>query len=131
MKILIDTDVLLDVVLRREPFHRDSAAVLSWAEVHPGHAAVAPHSLSNLAYIAKEDPRSFTIELLEFVEVAMFGTDAMKAALGFPMDDLEDAMQVAAALSFGADVIVTRNLADYRRSAVRALAPKAFLALAR
>ncbi len=131
MKVLIDTDVLLDVVLRREPFYRDSSAVLSWAEAHPGKASVAPHSLSNLAYIAKEDPRSFIAELIEFVEVATFGTDDMKAALGFPMDDLEDAMQVAASLSFGAGLIVTRNLADYRRSAVRALAPKAFLALVR
>jgi hypothetical protein len=90
VKILIDTDILLDVALRRAEFFADSAAVLSWAEANPGQAAVAWHSLSNVAYLVKPD---------------------------------------AAALSFGARQLVTRNLPDYRRSAVPALAPRAFLEL--
>ncbi len=43
------------------------------------------------------------------------------------MTDLEDAFQAAAALAWGADAIVTRNIADYRRSPVRALTPAEFL----
>jgi predicted nucleic acid-binding protein len=111
VKILIDTDILLDVALHRSEFYAHSASVLSWAEANPGQAAVAWHSLSNLAYMIK------------------VSTSDMHAALGLPMKDLEDAMQVAAALSFGARHLVTRNLPDYRRSAVPALAPQAFLAL--
>lgn len=129
MKILIDTDILLDVALRRAEFFADSAAVLSWAEANPGQAAVAWHSLSNVAYLVKPDARTFIADLLDFVEVAPVSTPDMHAALGLPMKDLEDAMQVAAALSFGARQLVTRNLPDYRRSAVPALAPRAFLDL--
>ncbi len=129
MKILIDTDILLDVALRRAEFFADSAAVLSWAEANPGQAAVAWHSLSNVAYLVKPDARTFIADLLDFVEVAPVSTPDMHAALGLPMKDLEDAMQVAAALSFGARQLVTRNLPDYRRSAVPALAPRAFLEL--
>ncbi len=129
MKILIDTDILLDVALRRAEFFGDSAAVLSWAEANPGQAAVAWHSLSNLAYLVKPDARTFIADLLDFIEVAPVSTSDMRAALGLPMKDMEDAMQVASALSFGARHLVTRNLPDYRRSAVPALAPKAFLAL--
>jgi hypothetical protein len=102
---------------------------LSWAEANPGQAAVAWHSLSNVAYLVKPDARTFIADLLDFVEVAPVSTPDMHAALGLPMKDLEDAMQVAAALSFGARQLVTRNLPDYRRSAVPALAPRAFLEL--
>ena len=129
MKILIDTDILLDIALRRSEFYAHSAAVLSWAEANPGQAAVAWHSLSNLAYMIKPDARTFIADLLDFVEVAQVSTPDMHAAIGLPMKDLEDGMQVAAALSFGARHLVTRNLPDYRRSAVPALAPQAFLAL--
>ncbi len=55
MKILIDTDILLDVALRRAEFFEDFATVLSWAEANRGQAAVAWHSLSNLAYFLKPD----------------------------------------------------------------------------
>lgn len=129
MKILIDTDILLDVALRRSEFYAHSAAVLSWAEANPGQAAMAWHSLSNLAYMIKPDARTLIADLLDFVEVAPVSTSDMLVVVGLPMKNLEDAMQVAAALSFGARHLVTRNLPDYRRSAVPALAPQAFLAL--
>ena len=48
MRVLLDTDILLDVVLAREPFAADSADVLRWAE-SGGAAAVAWHSLTNCA----------------------------------------------------------------------------------
>lgn len=55
MKVLIDTDILLDVALGRTEFFDDSAAVLIWAESHPGQASVAWHSFSNIAYLLKSD----------------------------------------------------------------------------
>ena len=129
MKVLLDTDILLDVALRRPGFFEDSAAVVSWAEANPGEAAVAWHSVANLFYLVRPDGRKFIRELLDFVEVARVGSEEMRAALGFPMKDLEDAMQASAALSFGARHILTRNLPDYRHSPVPALRPEMFLHL--
>ncbi len=126
MKVLLDTDILLDVALRRPEFFEDSAAVLSGAEANPGSAAVAWHSLSNLVYLFRPDGRKFVRELLDFVEVAPVDTADMRGALGFPMKDLEDAMQASAALAFGARYVITRNLSDYRQSPVPALSPAAF-----
>lgn len=123
MKALLDTDVLLDVALRRDAFFQASAALMGWGEAHPGKLLVAWHSLANLFYLVRPDPRQFIKELLEFVDVPEVGRKEMLAALGFPMSDLEDAMQVAAALAGGADFVVTRNLRDYRRSPVHACAP--------
>lgn len=90
---------------------------------------MAWHSLSNVAYLVKPDARTFIADLLDFIEVAPVSTSDMRAALGLPMKDMEDAMQVASALSFGARHLVTRHLPDYRCSAVPALSPKALLAL--
>jgi predicted nucleic acid-binding protein len=125
MKLLIDTDVLLDVALGREAHVQASAAVLRWAE-SGGKAAVASHSLANCAYLLK-NARPFLRALMQIVDVAPVGKNEMRRALDLPMTDLEDALQVAAAESWGADLIITRNLRDYRRSPIKAISPDDFL----
>lgn len=131
MRALLDTDVLLDVALGRTKFLAASAAVLQWAECEPGQAAVAWHSLSNISYVLRPDARPFIRDLLDFVEVPPTGVDAAKHAIAFPMKDFEDAMQAAAALTFGAAYIVTRNATHYRQSPVPAISPAEFLATVR
>ena len=126
MRVLLDTDVLLDVALAREPHAAHSAAVLRWVEAG-GTAAVAWHTLANCAYLLKGGGRPFLIRLLRIVEVSPAGTADARRAIELPMADLEDAFQAAAALAWGADAIVTRNIRDFRRSPVRALTPSAFL----
>ena len=126
MKALLDTDVLIDVALAREPHATHSAAVLRWAEAG-GEAAVAWHTLSNCAYLLKGGGRPFLLRLLRIVEVAAAGTADARRALELPMADLEDSFQAAAALAWGADTIVTRNIRDFRRSPVRAMTPAVFL----
>jgi hypothetical protein len=71
--------------------------------------------------------RGFITSLLEFVEVAPTGTREAKQAMGFPMTDLEDAFQAAAALAFDALYIITRNIKDFKHSPVPALTPVQFL----
>ena len=125
MKVLLDTDILLDVALARSPHLENSAAVLHWVRAG-GIAAVAWHSLTNCSYILKGG-REFLVRLLEHVEVANVATADAKRALALPMADVEDAFQAAAALAWNADFIVTRNLSDYRRSPVPAISPAEFL----
>ena len=126
MRALVDTDILLDIALNREPFVRESAEVIRWAQSEPGQIGIAWHSLSNVAYLV-EAARSFIDDLLHFIEVAPTGTREAKQALGFPMEDLEDALQAASAVAFDAMFIVTRNSKDYRKSPVPAITPSKFL----
>jgi len=126
MRIFLDTDVLLDVALARQSHVDDSVAVLQWAKAG-GAAAVAWHSLTNCSYMLKGG-RPFLDKLLDLVEVARVGTPDARLALQLPMPDVEDSFQAAAALAWGADFIITRNLPDYRRSPVPAISPSAFLA---
>jgi predicted nucleic acid-binding protein len=127
MRVLLDTDVLLDVALKRDPYFARAADVMRWAQDEPGQAALAWHSLSNIAYLVRPDARKFIDHILQFVEVATVGSREARQAIGLPMIDLEDALQAAAAFTFDATFIVTRNVKDYRRSPIPAVTPTRFL----
>lgn len=130
MRLLIDCDVLLDVCLGREPHFESSGGVVRWAQHHPGRAAVAWHTCSNLAYLAPGNlGRSFLRELLDFVIVPPLDTACLQGALELPLSDLEDAMQVVAAQKFSALRIATRNLSHFSKSPVPAAHPKELLKL--
>ena len=126
--ILLDTDVLIDVALDRRP-HSDLAAELLDHIEHGAEAAViAWHSVSNFYYIVAPalggvNTRDFIVELTRFVAVATTDTEGIRYAAELPMNDFEDAMQVAAARACGARHIVTRNVRDYQRSPIPAVDP--------
>ena len=127
--MLLDTDILIDVALDRRP-HSDAATeLLDRLQRGPKRAFVAWHTLSNLYYLVAPrhsgpGARDFVEQLTRFVAVATTGTDAIQYAAKLPMADFEDAMQVAAARACGAQHIITRNLADFRRSPIPAIAPR-------
>jgi predicted nucleic acid-binding protein len=131
LKILVDTDVLLDVALDRKPFVDESSAVLEWCQQTPGGALIAWHTVSNVYYIlrvARSDAkgREFVADLLSFTGVASGGTESVQHALTMRITDFEDAMQIAAAMSGNADLIVTRNVVDYRHALLPAITPGQF-----
>jgi predicted nucleic acid-binding protein len=132
LKVLLDTDVLLDVALARPNYGPESRAVVEWCYHLPQTAVVAWHTISNLFYLlraARSDSvaRAFIHELMDFVDVAAGGRLEVRQALQLPLADFEDALQVAAALSAGSDFIITRNVRHYRRSPLPAVTPRAFL----
>jgi predicted nucleic acid-binding protein len=129
MRLLIDTDVLLDFALNRKPHAEAAKRLLAWAATNPGRCAVAWHSLANLSYMMRGKTGLFIRDLLEFVEVPRTGREQMQAALDLGFADLEDAMQTAAAILFGAQAIVTRNIRDYRHSPIKADLPESVLKL--
>ena len=127
--ILIDTDVLVDTALAREPYVVDSRAFLDSAQASPEEACVAWHTVSNFHYVVSReqgdtDTRAFILELLEWADIASASADLVRFAASLEMTDFEDALQVAAARACDARVIVTRNLRDYDRSPIRALSPR-------
>ena len=127
--ILLDTDVLIDVALDRRPHSAPAAELLDRIEHGAETAFIAWHSVSNLYYLVTPalggvSARDFIVELIRFVAVAATGADAIRYAAGLPMEDFEDAMQVAAARACGARHIVTRNIRDYQRSPIPAVHPQ-------
>lgn len=132
MKILVGTDVLIDLALDRQPFSTPAADLLDALERMPGQACVAWHTLSNFYYLVspKLGPASaqeFLADVSRFVQVAPTTTESLRLALSLDVRDFEDALQIAAAYAFQAGLIATRNLKDYKRSPIPAVLPSTAL----
>lgn len=132
MIILIDTDILIDVVLDRFPFASSAAQLLDILEKRPGRAFIAWHSISNFYYMVRpskgsSQTKDFIHDLLRFVQIAPTDTKDVLYALRLPLPDFEDALQCAAAIASGAEVIASRNIKDYRNSPVPVRNPETLL----
>jgi predicted nucleic acid-binding protein len=130
--ILLDTDVLLDVALDRAPHAEASSALLDLLERRPRMAFVAWHTVANFFYLVRpargtREARDVLLDLTGFVTVAPTDTDDLRFAASFPLPDLEDAMQVAAARACGAQYIATRNVKNFKKSPVPARTPAELL----
>ena len=126
--LLIDSDILIDAALIREPYAASSMSLLAQVRQGRERACIAWHTISNFNYIVSRErnapyARQFIANLLEFVEVVRTGTTDVRYAIDLPMADFEDALQAAAARACGARPIVTRNVRDFARSPVPAVTP--------
>lgn len=135
MKILIDTNVLVDVALSRPGLQEASGSVVAWSLNHPGSGFLAVHSLATVSYLmgrvtGATKAREFIADLVAGIDMAPMDTAGVGRALKLPLADFEDALIAAAAESAGATHIVTRNLPDFRRSPVKAVPPEEFVRLA-
>lgn len=133
-RVLLDANVILDVLQRRQPFYDDSAAVLAAAETGRLAGLVAAHSVTTLFYLlakygSADQARVSTIELFSVLDVAAVDGHVLELALALPYRDLEDAVQMAAARQAGADYLVTRDRAGYAAGPLPALSPAELLAL--
>ena len=134
MIILIDTDVLINVALDRRPRAATAGALLDALEQRRATAFVAWPSVANFYYLVtpsrgRADAKQFVLDLIEFADVAPTNTECLRRAATMEMKDFEDAVQVAAALACGADMIATRNTKGYSRSPVKAATPATVLPL--
>ena len=128
MTFLIETDVLIDVALGREPHVENAALLIDALERRPGWAYIAWHSIANFYYMVRpkrghDQTKTFLLELSRFIQVAPTTTESLHLASHMEMRDFEDALQAAAAIACRAQIIVTRNIKDYVRSPVKAVTP--------
>lgn len=137
MKVLIDTNILLDVLLLRAPHLENSKRVLQCCQsLVDGYIAV--HTFSNMFYILHEI-EEFSIEecriafnklLFVFDVAGLNKQDMIDAVNNEIFSDLEDSMQHQSSVAAGLDYIVTRNCKDFEKSAVPAITPEDFLIMA-
>ena len=133
-KILIDTDVVLNVLLREEPFFESSSHVFARLERGDVQGFLTATTMTNIYYIAQkrvgnEVARMCIRKLLETPGLKFLSVDeqVLRDANDSEMTDFEDAVQAAVAKIAGIDLIVTRNIRDFRRSPVLASRPEEFL----
>ncbi len=134
MRVLLDTDVVLDVMLAREPFAQASAAVFDLHEKGRIVVYLCALTPSTIFYVARkvktaEELRKGMSRLLNSVRICPVTSSILIKAITSPISDYEDAVQHAGALALGLDAIVTRNLKDYQNAALPVYSPAQLLEL--
>jgi predicted nucleic acid-binding protein len=134
LRVLLDANILLDVLARREPFYNLSAGLWACIETGQAQGLVAAHCVTTLYYlIVRHTNRSKAIlainDLLRVFSVATVNQAVIYQALAMNWRDFEDAVQVCAAAQARAHYLITRNAANFTASPVPVLGPSEFLAL--
>lgn len=134
MVVLIDTNVIIDFLITREPFFAASSKVIEKCATGELKGYIAFHSVPNLWYILRKIPeekrREWIADICSFMEVIGVNHDeVLKAIKATDFKDFEDCLQDKCAKSIGASYIITRNVADFNGSEVSAILPEEFLAV--
>ena len=133
MRLLIDTNVILDYLLSREKFREQAKQVLDLAQYSGDFEFVSSSAVTDIFYLVKKELKSsFEAQeeirgLLTFVSILTVTEQDIRAALDLRWRDFEDAVQYAAAMSNGVDAIITRNVKDFERQDVPVMTPGEFL----
>lgn len=132
IRALVDTNILLDLVLDRGPFIQDAVAI--WeacrAERCIGYiSAISPLDVFYVVRRARDGTvaRQAVEDVLAAFDVCNIDAEALETALALPLNDFEDAVQLAGALAYQLDAIVTRDPNDFVGASLPIYSPADFL----
>ena len=134
MKILIDTNIILDLLLDRKPYSRHSEELFKFAESGQVKAFLTANSVTDIVYILRkaydmETIRSNLIIMFEFIKILNVSASDISRAFEIESNDFEDAVVIQCAARIGAEYIITRNKEGFRKSQVKSLTAKDFIEL--
>lgn len=132
-QILIDTDVILDFFFDRKPFSDNAAKVLSLCESNQIKGYLTSVIISNVYYLLRqrashEKVIEKLVQLISITEILTTDKAVIVKALNSGFKDFEDALQsFSAEVSCEIDMIVTRNIKDYKHSSLIIITPDDFI----
>jgi len=133
MRVLLDTNLILDVLLDRAPWSGEASQI--WAACEQGllTGAIPASAITDIFYIARRATTNATARVaiglcLATFEVCPVDRQTIEQAALLPGGDFEDNVQIACALTSGLDAIVTRNLADFAEAPLPILTAAQLLA---
>jgi predicted nucleic acid-binding protein len=134
VKLLLDINVVLDVMLNRQPWAAEAARLLAAVERGVAAGYVAGHTITTAHYVVAKThgqaaAASAVSDLLRIVDVVAVDRTDFLHALSLGWKDFEDAVQAGSALKIGADFIVTRNEKDFAGAPIPPTRPGAVLSL--
>lgn len=131
-KVLLDTNIILDIALKREPHFADSAALFKNLDGKNIHAFITATTITDIYYISKKAKDHstairFISHLLEIVDVLGVNKETVLLSLQSDVADFEDAIQINAAELNDVKTIITRNVKDFSGSRLEIETPGEFL----
>lgn len=132
MKLLIDANIILDVLQKREPYYEYSAIIWKLCETGKTTGYVSVLTFMNIVYILRKELTSEKIEEIYKALSLIFSLEDLKEedvkhALMKKQKDFEDAVQMETAERVGVDFIITRNVKDFIKSPIPAYTPQEFI----
>jgi predicted nucleic acid-binding protein len=136
MRLLFDTNIVLDIALKREPFYKDSVTIFKNIDNKRTFGFVTATTITDIYYIARKDKGhliaiEFISNLIQFVDLIGIDKEIIIEALTTELTDFEDSIQSVASSYNDIDYIVTRNTKNFKDSRVKALTPIEFINLTR
>ena len=131
--LLINSDVLIDFLIAREPFTKNAKEIVKKAEEKTINAFLAPHSITNIYYVLRKqysssERKQHLLDLCRTIPVVKIEHEMIiNALVNTEFNDFEDCLQAECAGKVNADYIVTRNIEDYAHSKVPAILPENLL----
>ena len=135
MKVMFDTNIVLDLLLNRQPFCEMSARVLDLSATKVVEGYVSASAITDIYYLAYKMIRDknkvclLLKRLLQIVSVAGVTETEILMALKSNWNDFEDAVQYFTAQNIEASYIVTRNKKDYLSGNISVVEPQEFFDL--
>ena len=134
MKILIDTNIVLDVLLNRKPFSTHSAVLFKLAEQGRIEAFLNSNSVTDIVYILrktykKEEIKENLLIMFGFIKILNVSASDILNAFEINTGDFEDAAIIQCAKRIKADYIITRNTDDFKASPVNNMTAEEFVSI--
>ncbi|MCC8358472.1 type II toxin-antitoxin system VapC family toxin [Salinimicrobium sediminilitoris] len=133
-KLLVDTNIVIDLLSEKKGFYNDAARIFSQADKKEVHLAISSHTFANTNYIltklkSAKEAREILRKFKVLVEILNLDDKIIELALSdnsFP--DFEDGLQYYSAIENDVDIIITRNKKDFTSSKIPVMTAKEYLA---
>jgi predicted nucleic acid-binding protein len=132
-KIFIDTNIVIDLLSRREPFFEEAASLFSLADKKQIELAVSALTMANTSYVLlrqmdSDNTKSILRKLKLIVNILPLNDKIIGLALNYnTLSDFEDGLQYFTAIEHEQELIITRNLKDFKNSKLPTMTAKQFI----
>jgi predicted nucleic acid-binding protein len=133
-KVFVDTDIIYDLLAKRDPFYFAAARLFTLADEGKIQIFISALSLPNVHYLlskkkSEEEARQILRKFKVLVHVTPLDEKIIDLALNSEFSDFEDAIQYFSALQNEVEVLLTRNLKDYKKAQISVLTAQDFINL--
>ena len=132
-KVFVDTNILVDLLSMRAPFYDDSVKLFSLADKKKIELSISSLTIANTNYIltkqlGKFQSKAILKKIAFVVQILPLNSKVIDLALiDETFSDYEDGLQYFTAIEHQQDVIVTRNLKDYKNASITVMTPRQFV----
>jgi len=133
-KVFVDTDIIYDLLAKRDPFYSAAARLFTLADEGKVQIFISALSLANIHYlVSKQQSESQAKQILRkfkvLVRITPLTEKIIDLALNSEFEDFEDAIQYFSALQNDIEILLTRNLKDYKKAQISVLTAQDFINL--